>query len=62
MSTLLIKNAKFVLPDAVTETISLLVENGVIVSIGETVKNADKVFDANGNYILPGFAEIHFHG
>ena len=43
MSTLLIKNAKFVLPDAVTETISLLVENGVIVSIGETVKNADKV-------------------
>lgn len=62
MSTLLIKNAKFVLPDAVTETISLLVENGVIVSIGETVKNADKVFDANGNYILPGFADIHIHG
>jgi len=62
MNTLLIKNARIVLPNTVTDLTDLLIKNGKIESIGEEVRFADEIIDVKGNYILPGFIDIHVHG
>lgn len=60
MSSLLIKNAKAVLPKEIKVT-DILIENGKIVSIGSDDK-ADEIIDIGGNYLLAGFIDIHVHG
>ncbi len=60
MSSLLIKNAKAVLPEEIKAT-DVLIENGKIVSIGNNDK-ADEMIDIGGNYLLAGFVDIHIHG
>ncbi|MBR4973261.1 MAG: N-acetylglucosamine-6-phosphate deacetylase [Clostridia bacterium] len=60
MSSLLIKNAKVVLPNEVKLT-DVLIENGKIASIGYEGK-AEKEIDINGDYLLAGFVDIHVHG
>lgn len=62
MNTLLIKNARIVLPDTVTDLTDLFIKDGKIESIGEEVRFADEIIDVKGNYILPGFIDIHIHG
>ena len=60
MKTLLIKNANVVLPDRVEHT-SVLIENGKISKIGYD-GNADEIIDAQNNYLLAGFVDLHVHG
>lgn len=60
MSTLLIKNANAVLPDKVSLT-DILIEDGKIACVGYAGP-ADAVMDINGDYLLPGFADVHVHG
>ena len=60
MSTLLIKNARAVLPDGIILT-NVLIKNGKIADIG-SLQKADREIDANGNYLLAGFVDIHLHG
>ena len=62
---LLIKNARLVLPDRVTETANLVIENGTISRIAERADgefSADAIFDAGGATILPGLIDVHIHG
>ncbi|MBR5319661.1 MAG: phosphonate metabolism protein PhnM [Peptococcaceae bacterium] len=54
-----IKNGKIVTPDEVIEGKSLLIEDGCIYDICEFDKKADKVIDAHGRYIMPGFIDVH---
>lgn len=61
MSTLLIQNARAVLPDGVCEQTDLLLADGKIVAIGYKGK-ADRVLDAKGNYLMAGFVDLHVHG
>ena len=61
MNTLL-KNARIVLSNTVTDLADLLIKDGKIESIGEEVRFADEIIDVKGNYILPGFIDIHVHG
>ena len=60
MSSLLIKNAKAVLPDEVKLT-NVLIENGKISSLEYNGK-ADEEIDINGDFLLAGFVDIHVHG
>ena len=61
--TLLIKNAKAVLPNGLTEPTDVFVKNGVIDSIGNGVaETADRVLDAGNAYLFPGFIDVHVHG
>ncbi len=62
MSDLVIKNAKLVLSDGVFEG-GLLIEDGKIKKITSDsgLLKADKVIDANGNYVLPGLIDAHVH-
>ena len=60
---MLIKNGTIY--DAVNEkpyVADILIKDGKIESIGEEVRFADEIIDVKGNYILPGFIDIHVHG
>lgn len=54
-----IKNGKIVTPDEIIEGKSLYIENGYICKIGEFDCKVDKVIDAHGRYVMPGFIDIH---
>lgn len=60
----LIKNVKVVLRDEVING-AVLTEGGKICTLletGDVMPDADKVVDAKGQYLAPGFVEIHTHG
>ncbi len=48
------KNGVFVEED-------LVLENGKIVQL-ESVRTEEKIYDADGNYVVPGFIDVHTHG
>lgn len=59
---ILIKNALIVTADEVLSGNNLLVADGKIEYIGKDIPYADKVIDAEGDYLLPGFIDLHCHG
>lgn len=62
MSKIWIGNGRIVLPDAVVENGSVLLEEGKILQVNQPCP-ADAVYvDAQGGYILPGFVDMHVHG
>lgn len=63
MSNLLIKNTKVVLPNTVTDKVSVLVLDGKIAEIDCKTPPTDiETIDANGGFLLAGFIESHVHG
>lgn len=62
MEKLLIKNARAVLPDRVTPPLQVLIENGKIAAIGENISEAAPGLDLEGDYLFPGFLDVHIHG
>lgn len=66
MSKLLIKNANVILTDRILENHSVMCDQGKIVQISSTVDCGNKsvmtITDANGQYLSPGFIDLHFHG
>lgn len=63
MSALLIKNGILVDPASQTEEKKdLLIEDGLIKEIAETVKaDAEETIDARGCYVMPGLIDLHVH-
>ena len=57
----LFTNAKIIFEDKIVEG-SLLVENGIITKINPKEVGECEVIDCNGNYLSPGFVDIHLHG
>ncbi|MBQ7294051.1 MAG: N-acetylglucosamine-6-phosphate deacetylase [Clostridia bacterium] len=57
---MLIKNALVILKDGI-EKADVLVKNGRIVQIGEGL-TGEEILDLEGNYLAPGFVDIHNHG
>jgi N-acetylglucosamine-6-phosphate deacetylase len=64
-------NARLILPDGIRDGLEVVVEQGKIAEIrppmprlrrtGERVR-AKEVIDLNGNYLAPGFIDLHVHG
>ena len=54
-----ITNARVVTPEGVQEGVSVQVENGRIINIGEGLVQASREVDAGGNYLFPGFVDMH---
>ncbi|MBP2636844.1 MAG: phosphonate metabolism protein PhnM [Firmicutes bacterium] len=63
MSTILLKNGSLVLPDKVISGGEVMIEDGIITQVGRMSHHygraADRVIDAQGGYILPGFIDTH---
>lgn len=58
-----ITNAKVVLLDRIIENGFVSFEGGIIRDIGEgQYCGEDKILDANGAILMPGFIDIHIHG
>ena len=63
MSRLLIKNARAVLSDKVTEPLNILIEDEIIKKIGaDENEPCESSIDAKGGYLFPGFIDVHVHG
>lgn len=54
-----IKNARLVLPDGIREGASLKVEEGRIAEIRDGELQGTRTVDAGGNYLFPGFVDLH---
>ncbi len=55
-----IKNGRLVLPDEIVDGKYLVLEGDRIQSIADTLPdNPDKVIDAHGRFVTPGFIDIH---
>ena len=52
-------NANVVTPEGVRQNASLQVEDGRIVKIADGALNGTRVIDAMGNFLFPGFIDIH---
>ena len=63
---LIIKNGAVIFHNRIQEETTIVCENGKIIDIVESVEVAvnegDLVIDAKGNYVSPGFIDIHTHG
>ncbi|HEY0727613.1 MAG TPA: N-acetylglucosamine-6-phosphate deacetylase [Pyrinomonadaceae bacterium] len=59
---LTLQNARVVLPDRVLDAGTVVVESGLIVSVGDSVEAKGEVLDLSGAILLPGFIDVHIHG
>lgn len=61
--TILIKNGRVLNPsENMDKVMDIYVEDGVIKEKAEGInKNADKVIDADGCYVMPGLIDLHVH-
>lgn len=62
--TTLFKNANIVLEEQILQGSALLIDGERIAAIGDAAlqAKADRVIDAKGLYLAPGFVDIHVHG
>lgn len=58
----IIRNAKIVTSTQILENCILAFENGKIEYIGAEEIQGDNVIDGQGNYLIPGFVDLHCHG
>lgn len=60
----IIKNGKILLPDGTISREDLAYSDGKIIELKDTVNSVCSIdyIDANGNYVVPGFIDMHTHG
>ena len=54
-------NARLILPDEIRDGLEVIVEDGKIAEIREASSSAEAT-DLRGNYLAPGFVDLHIHG
>ncbi len=57
-----IKNGCLIFPDKEEKDLNLYIEDGKIKAITNKELEFDNVIDVAGNYVAPGFIDIHVHG
>jgi N-acetylglucosamine-6-phosphate deacetylase len=56
-------NARLIFPDGIREGLEVVAEEGNITAIREQTDAREKdVLDLGGNYLAPGFVDLHVHG
>jgi N-acetylglucosamine-6-phosphate deacetylase len=59
-SSRIFSNARLILPDGIRDGLEVLVEDGKIAEIRE--RTSAEAIDLGGNYLAPGFIDLHIHG
>jgi N-acetylglucosamine-6-phosphate deacetylase len=60
---MIFRNAHCIFPDEIRDGLELCIEDGKIAAIRkQTRTRAKEVIDLEGNYLAPGFIDIHVHG
>src|SRR5213075_238066 len=60
---MILTNARLIFPDGIRDGLELVVEKGKIIAIRERIQaHASEVLDLYGNYLAPGFIDLHVHG
>ena len=60
---MIFKNGRLIFPNGVRDGLDLLVENGMITAIqAQAHAMGEKIVDLDGNYLAPGFIDLHVHG
>src|SRR5947208_7054972 len=60
---MILTNARLIFPDGIRDGLELVVEKGKITAIRERIRaHASEVLDLSGNYLAPGFIDLHVHG
>src|ERR1043166_1050292 len=60
---MILTNARLILPDGIREGFEVIVEEGKIGAIRETQgATGSEIVDLGGNYLAPGFVDLHIHG
>jgi len=60
---MILTNARLIFRDGIRDDLELVVEKGKITAIREhSHARANKVLDLDGNYLAPGFLDLHVHG
>lgn len=59
-----IQNGKIVTPHGIIDDGSLLIEDGIIKAVSQSTIEITEAasINANGNYVSPGFIDLHVHG
>jgi N-acetylglucosamine-6-phosphate deacetylase len=57
---MIFSNARLIFPDGIRDGLEVVVENGKIIEIRE--RSAQDSIDLAGNYLAPGFIDLHIHG
>src|SRR5438477_6222825 len=57
-------NGRLIFPDGIRDGFEVVVEEGKIAAVRERslAHREHKVIDLNGNYLAPGFVDLHVHG
>jgi N-acetylglucosamine-6-phosphate deacetylase len=60
---MIFKNGRLIFPNGISDGLDLLVEEGLITAIrAEAPAMGEQIVDLQGNYLAPGFVDIHVHG
>src|SRR5437773_3883534 len=60
---MIFKNGRLIFPNGVRDGLDLLVEDGMITAIRpQAHAMGEKIVDLEGNYVAPGFIDLHVHG
>jgi N-acetylglucosamine-6-phosphate deacetylase len=57
-------NARLIFPDGIRDGLEVIVEEGKIAAIRERTRacSEGEIIDVDGNYLAPGFIDLHVHG
>src|SRR4029453_2159799 len=60
---MILTNARLILPDGIRDGLEVVAAEGKITAVREqTHPRPKKVIDLHGNYLAPGFVDLHVHG
>jgi N-acetylglucosamine-6-phosphate deacetylase len=63
LCSVIFTNARLIFPDAIREGLDVIVHEGKIIELRETGHVGEKdIVDLGGNYLAPGFIDLHIHG
>src|ERR1700676_2005335 len=63
LCSVIFTNARLIFPDAIREGLEVIVHEGKITELREAgYVGENNIVDLGGNYLAPGFVDLHIHG